>query len=675
MDGESSEADPAADGTPPETFPLLSRIREILVGGALPGEIEGFDEAEAAEAARFVAAAAEHRLPGLPVVRLESVGGGVGRRRMRLAVINDDMPFLVDSVTAAITARNLITHRLLHPIVCVERDERGALRALNPSCEALPLRESWMYLEIERAAASTRQLLVAEIEAALADVRAAVGDWTKLQGRLHGDADRLKDEERAALLHWFADGAMTLLGYQVVPAPGGASAGNDGALGLPRRPGTPLWDEGSTAAAIAYFEQGGRAPLLAKADRRSTVHRRVPFDLVVLPIRDDDGRVRALGMHAGLWTSQALRAPADDVPVLRRRLAALEEELGFDPRGHAGKALRHSIAALPRDLLVSLEREAIKQLVVTAMSLADRPRPTLVLLQSILKGHLFAFVWLPRDELTYGRRLAIGGMLEQAAAGTVSNWSIELGDGDLALVRYTIDVAPGTVLPDGTALNAQLHEMVRGWEPSVEQALEPLVGTARATRLALTLVRQFPESYRARTDAAEAAQDVLRIAALHDSEARGVRLFRRAGDDPGRLRLITYRRGGSIALSEAVPVFENFGFSVLEEQPTPIGARPAAAPATSAAVVGTIHEFLLESPQDGEALLGRAATIEGAIAAVLEHRAENDPFNQLLVAAALEPADIVLLRAWFRYLRQTGLSYGIATAVEACARRPPWPAA
>ena len=660
---------------------MLSEIRDILVGGALPGEIAGFDEAEAAEAARFVAAAAEHRLPGEPVVRLESVGGRIGRRRMRLAVINDDMPFLVDSVTAAITARNLITHRLLHPIVCVERDGRGALRSLDPSCDSLPHRESWMYLEIDRAAASTRQLLVAEIEAALADVRAAVGDWAKLQARLHDDADQLKDEERAALLHWFADGAMTLLGYQAVPpvsAPGGAcelpheadGPDSDGGLGLLRRPGTPLWDEDSTAAAIAYFEQGGRAPLIAKADRRSTVHRRVPLDLVVLPIRGEDGRVSALGMHAGLWTSQALRAPADDVPVLRRRLAELEQELGFDPRGHAGKALRHSIAALPRDLLVSLERDAVKQLVVTAMSLADRPRPTLVLLQSILKGHLFAFVWLPRDELTYGRRLAIGDMLEQAAAGTISNWSIELGDGDLSLVRYTIDVAPGAALPDGPALDAKLHEMVRGWEPSVEQALAPLVGAARATRLALTLVRQFPESYRARTDAAEAAQDVLRIAALQDSEARGVRLFRRAGDEPGRLRLITYRRGGTIALSEAVPVFENFGFRVLEEQPTPIGAAPAAAGATGTDVVGTIHEFLLESAQDCEALLGRAETIEGAIAAVLEHRAENDPFNQLLVAAALEPADIVLLRAWFRYLRQTGLSYGIATAVEALRKAP-----
>ena len=51
--------------------------------------------------------------------------------------------------------------------------------------------------------------------------------------------------------------------------------------------------------------------------------------------------------------------------------------------------------------------------------------------------------------------------------------------------------------------------------------------------------------------------------------------------------------------------------------------------------------------------------IEAAIAAVLEGQAENDAFNQLIVSVGLEPRDVVLFRAWFRYLRQTGLSYSL----------------
>lgn len=635
--------------------PLLDALGAALVDNALPGEISNFEEPDRLEAARFVADTALSRAAGEAVVRLESVGGEIGHRRMRLAIVNDDMPFLVDSIAAAIAARGLIIHRLLHPVLCVDRDPEGGLLSVGPLCSDEERRESFIYLEIDRAAASVRRALVDEIEEVLADVRAAVGDWESLQAKMREDAAGLKDEEAAALLRWFADGAMTLLGYHV-ERPEGRPVG---ALGLLRRAGGRVWDNQSCAAAIDYFEQGGSAPLIAKADRRSTVHRGVPLDLVVLPIREGK-KIVGIGVHAGMWTSHGLRASADEVPVLRHRLAALEQEFGFDPRGHAGKALRHSLASLPRDLLVSLRPEAIRQLVVTAMSLADRPRPTLVLLHSILKGHLFVFVWLPRDDLSTGRRLAIAALLERAADGKVSNWSVELGDGDLALIRYTLDVDPGRKRPDANALNRQLDEMVRGWEPSVEEVLAPLVGPARATRLAMTLVREFPESYRSRTSASEAAQDVLRFAALEGPEARGTRLCGGKDDGGERLRLKTYRRGGHIALSEAVPVFENFGFRVIEEQPTRLGDG----------ALGYIHEFLLESTGDVDAVLGRRELIEEAIAAVLENRAENDVFNQLLVAARLEPRAVVLFRAWFRYLRQIGVSYSLATAVEALRKAP-----
>jgi glutamate dehydrogenase len=650
MTSASMGADKAADPS------ILNAFKNALVDSALPGEVAGFAPEEQDAAAAFIASAAMRRPAGVAVVDLESVGGEVGQRRMRFCVVNDDMPFLVDSIAAAVAARGLIVHRLLHPVVCAERDAEGRLLSVAPFCEERGLRESVMYLETDRTDAKGRRELVADLHRALEDVRASVTDWRALQGRMRADANALADEEGAALLRWFADGAMTLLAYQVEQA---GNAPSD-CLGLARLPGPPLWDAESCAAAITYFEEGGAAPLLAKADRISPVHRRVPLDLVVVPLWED-GRVSAIGIHAGLWTSQALRAPSDGVPVLRRRLALLEEQFGFDPQGHAGKALRHSAASLPRDLLVGLSMEGARALVVTAMSLADRPRPTMLLLQSILKGHLFAFVWLPREELSTSRRLAIGRMIEAAAKGAISSWSVELGDGDLALIRYTLDIEMGSPLPDAAALDAQLNTMVRGWAPSVEEALGAKVGPGRATRLALGYVGGFTESYRARTAAEEAAEDVLRLSGLSDADARDARLYSRPGDGPQQLRLKTYRLGGVIPLSDAVPVFENFGFRVLEEHPS----------ALDDGRTGYLHDFLLEIPA-GEAnqVLARAGSVEKAIAAVLRGEAENDVFNQLLVAAGLKPRDVVLLRAWFRYLRQTGLAYSMQTVVDALRKAP-----
>ena len=518
-----------------------------------------------------------------------------------------------------------------------------------------------MYLEVDRADARGRREIVADLHRVLADVRAAVTDWRAMQARMRADADEAGNEEGAALLRWFADGAMTLLGYEV-ERPDGQPTDT---LGLFRIPGEPT-DPGGALGAMRYFEAGRRrarcSPRPSAAPRSTAGCRSTSSSFR----SSEGGKVTGIGVHAGLWTSEALSSPVEEVPLLRRRLQQLEREFGFDPSGHSGKALRHAVTALPHDLLVSLSVEAVRELVTTAMSLADRPRPTLALVRSILKGNMFAFVWLPRDELTTRRRLAIGKMIEQASQGRISNWSVELGDGDLALIRYTLYVGPETPTPDVAELDRRLDEMVRGWEPSVEEALGELVGPQRATRLALSYLDDFPEAYRIAVPPAEAAQDILRICALDSAAQRDARLYRQPDDGPKRLRLNTYRLAEIIPLSDAVPVFENFGFRVLEEHPT----------ALDEGRLGYVHEFLLEV-RAGEAaqVLERSELVERAIAEVLEGKAENDPFNQLLVAAALAPRDVVLFRAWFRYLRQGGLSYSMVTVVEALRRAPESPTA
>jgi glutamate dehydrogenase len=634
---------------------ILEALSHALVANALPGEVVDFGPAEQREAAEFVAACAMRRPRGVPLVRVETLGGQLGQRRMRIAIANDDMPFLVDSIANTLAARGLTVHRLLHPVVCVERDGDGGLTKLEPLCDDLERRESLMYLEVDREDARGRKDVVAELYRVLADVRAAVTDWRAMQARMRQDADDTGDEEGAALLRWFAEGKMTLLGFEVESAD---SPPRD-TLGLFRLPGDPT-DPGGALGAMRYFEEGGSVPLLAKAERRASVHRRVPLDLVVVPVREN-GAVTGIGVHAGLWTSEALTAPVEEVPLLRARLQQLEREFGFDPSGHSGKALRHAVNSLPHDLLVSLSMDCVRELVTTAMSLADRPRPTIILVRSLLKGNMFAFVWLPRDELTTRRRLAIGSMIEDASQGRISNWSVELGDGDLALIRYTLYVGPETPTPDVAALNRRLHEMVRGWEPAVEEALGLHVGPQRATRLGISYLSDFPEGYRIHTAPDEAAADILRICTLQGTGQRGARLYRASGDSPDRLRLKTYRLGDLIALSDAVPVFENFGVRVLEEVPT----------ALDEGRLGYIHDFVLEMRTgNADEVLARAELVERAIADVLEGKAENDPFNQLLVAAGIGRRDVVLFRAWFRYLRQTGLSYSLITAVDALRRAP-----
>src|SRR5206468_1382516 len=216
------------------------------------------------------------------------------------------------------------------------------------------------------------------------------------------------------------------------------------------------------------------------------------------------------GVHAGLWTSEALRVPPESVPVLRERLKQLADDFGFDPKGHSGKALRHAVASLPRDLVIAVDYGALRDLVMMAMSLADRPRPALLQVRSILRGQLFTFVWLPREELSTVRRTAIAMLLENEVGREITSWSVELGDADLALIRYTQYIDEDSPSPDADGLDAAVVEMVRGWSPAVEAELIAEAGVPRATRLALTYINSFPDGYRARTAPEEGAADILR---------------------------------------------------------------------------------------------------------------------------------------------------------------------
>ncbi|WP_431469675.1 NAD-glutamate dehydrogenase [Sphingosinithalassobacter sp. LHW66-3] len=628
---------------------LTHELEARLTEGALPGELEDFGQAEQAEATAFLAKTAAERPPETPRIALTTYLTGE-RRRMRLAVVNDDMPFLVDSISSAIAAHDIVIHRIIHPVIPVVRDEEGKLTGVGTGKP-----ESMIYIEMERGEARLRRALVAEIERTLDQVRDAVADWPNLQRAIAADADRVLSQEGAALLRWFHDGNMTLLAHEKWRTDGSV----EDQLGLARYTlGSPILAEASRILAAEWFEQGGEAPLLLKSNCISTVHRRVPLDIVVVPLREG-GAVTGLSIHAGLWTSAALHTPPSDVPVLRSRLHALESKCGFDPKGHTGKAMTHALAALPHDLTTAFPAESLESLVLTSMSVADRPRSKLVLIRSTLGRHLFAFVWLPRDEVSTVRRTAIGDMLAQAANARLISWSIALEDGVVALIRYTLDLRGGGHMPDAQALDQRLERMVRGWVPAVEAALAERAGQ-RSTRLALRYANAFPAAYRAVNGAEEAARDILRICSLNGPDDRSVRICADPERD-GVLRIKLYRLGGALPLSDAVPVFENFGFTVIEEVPTRLTDGTNA----------YVHDFEVAlTGAAPEALLRAPSVVENAIAAVLENKAENDSFNRLIVEAEMKPGSVVLLRAWFRYLRQTGMSYGLTTVVDALRRAP-----
>ena len=646
----------------------LKALLRHLKGALLPGDTP-FATKDLDAAARFVLDAARTRTRGHSTLVIESAGDA--RRMLRIAIINDDMPFLVDSIAATIAARGLSIERLVHPIVPVERDSKGVLKALHdkPAKTAKPLanaaRESVIYIETERVDARQRRELERHLKVTLGDVRAAVKDWSKVQAAMAKDANVLADEENAALLNWFNGGMLTQLGH-LIRERGGKTLKP---CGICRKSSRSLLADASYDRAFDWFEENKtRELLIVKANRIANVHRRVPLDLFIVPVRNTkSAKIEALSVHAGVWTSAALASPPAQVPVLHVHSRQIAQDLGFEPTGHAGKALVHALTAIPHDLLLGLERADIARLATAMMGLVDRPRPRIAMAAAPLQRHLFAFIWLPRDLLSTQVRQAIEDMLVNAAGAQMLDWSLEVEGGNLAMLRFVLDIRQSGKLPDSTDLEAQLLDLLRGWNEGVERELAGTEEPSRAAALAARYAAAFPPSYRAAYTPRDAAIDISRLRSLTTDIAgegrnRDARFFGLPSDDDNKLHLTIYQHSGELDLSDAVPVLENFGFRVLTEVATTLDGG----------LLGEIHHFHLALPSGSKAsdLLARAPDLEEAIAAVLNSEAENGPFNRLVVAVGLSAGEANWLRAFYRYLRQTGMGFTIYTVVDALVAAP-----
>jgi glutamate dehydrogenase len=666
-----------------------------LFDTALPGELEDLDSVGRAAIAQFMASAVADRSPSQSIVHLEPADtgdadarGAMRPRRMALAIISEDKPFLVDSASAAITAAGLDIDRLLHPVIDVRRDMHGRLLevvGLGKGVQAPDVtRESMIYVELERAPARARAELVASLQGVLADVDAAVSDWPAMLAALRLAARNLTDNpppiaphraaEALAFLEWLAADNFTLLGVRRFIVSGdlddpAVELVSDGGLGLLRDPKFPVWTgvagDDDTPQALKSQLASPEPLLITKSGAVVSVHRRVNGDMISVKGFDNQGRVISETRFLGLYTSSALAASPRQVPLLRRKVGEIIDSVGFSATGHSGKALIHLLENFPRQELFEAPAAQLRNMALGLLSLLDRPRAKLFARSDAFGRFVSILVYVPRDSYSSTVRENVGHMLTEATGGRLSRYEVELRSEGLARVHYIIALPEAVAAAFGPEqeadLDRRLRQLVRGWEQDLEAALAREAGPARAARLSISHGRAFSASYRAQHNAEEAASDILALAALHDADDRCVQLLRQPGHDT-QLRLKIYRLGKIIPLSEAVPVLENFGLRVIEEFPFDLAGGK----------LGWIHDFVLEVDDaaglaDWDALKTR---VESALTGVLLGLQENDGFNALTVATGLDARAAGWLRAYFRYMRQTGVTYGLMTVVDALRRYP-----
>ncbi len=286
-------------------------------------------------------------------------------------IVNDDMPFLVDSTRMAVNRQGYAIHLMLHPIMKVKRDGEGRLvEALPPDAEdedAIP--ESIIHVEIDRQTEpEVLQALNDCIDSVLGQVRAAVEDWPDMRERVYSLVSELEENappideddlaEAKALLEWIADDNFTFLGYREYKL-----LTEDGEDALKNVPGTGLGILRETSPRPVSQSFAKLPPEirrlayepyllnLTKANSRSVIHRPSYMDYVGVKKFDDSGEVTGERRFLGLYTFSAYSMSVLDIPIVRRKARYVLDRAGFPPGSHNEKDLIEILEIYPRDEL------------------------------------------------------------------------------------------------------------------------------------------------------------------------------------------------------------------------------------------------------------------------------------------------------------------------------------
>jgi glutamate dehydrogenase len=625
--------------------------------------------------------------PGRHKLSIRSGSPAVGSTPVSvIEIVNDDMPFLIDSVLGELQARGLEVRLLLHPILKTRRDKDGNLLDLTSASDTRwkdSRQESYIAIHIDALPEAQARDLSEAISAILADVRVVVADWQAMLARLKAAIGELEMapatvpadllEESIAFLHWLARDNYTFLGAQEFELKGDAASGDlvrvpGKGLGVLADPKVHVLRRGTELVAMTpevrrfFFLP---APLIiTKSNVISRVHRRVHMDYIGVKTYHKDGTPKGELRIVGLFTSQAYVLSPSQIPFLRHKVASVLAASGFPPASHDGKALLNILETFPRDELFQIGVERLQEYSRGMLDLVTRPRVRMFVRIDRFDRFVSALVYVPRDRFNSGVRERIGALLAEAYNGRVSAYFPYFpSEGPLVRLQFIIGRYSGvTPKADVAQLERRVSDIVRTWEDRLLDALAALGD--RGDALKAKYAAAFSIGYQETFPVERALEDIKRIERLGPDQPVAVAFYRPAGAPPGRAHAAVYRFGGPISLSQRVPVLENLGFSAIDERSYAIMPR-----FSEGVREVTLHDMLLETAEgDAIDLPRHDARLEACFLAVFHGAADNDAFNRLIVAAGADWREAAVLRAYASYLRQLGSPFGMRYVADALNR-------
>ena len=509
------------------------------------------------------------REPGQPKVRVFNPSvdeHGWQSTHTVVEIVNDDMPFLVDSMQMELQRQRLTLHFIAHPIV---ECRATAPRASPGPRRGAARRESLMHIEVDRLAEpGRRNALAADIVRVLGDVRPVVTDWSAMRERMLADRRRARQRRAAAppeeigetraFLHWLADDHFTFVGYRCYDA----VDGEDGlGLAIDRaracgllRPQPARRVPRASAAAGEAAREGARA---GAADRHQGELAGDGAPSGATSTASGSSASTPPARSSASTASSASSPPRPTavpcrIPLLRRKIARTLELADLPPNSHDAKAMVQILETFPRDEMFQIAEDELLEMGLGILQLQERHRIAVFTRKdpygasSPASSTCRATVTTPRS----ARRSA--PFLEEAYQGEQTAVYTQVGDAPLARAHFVIATKPGQVPDvDPRRLEAFVADAARTWSDHLRDALVLARGEEEGVNLHRRYRDAFPTAYREAFAASAAVADARFIEDVLADGGVEILLYRDDTAEGPRCKL--FHAGAPVALSEACP--------------------------------------------------------------------------------------------------------------------------
>ncbi len=649
----------------------VEKLAAFLKARAPAEDLSDYDPGVFEHAAGLAYAALKRHKRGDSVISIDEDPALLrhGRPVSAITIVNDNMPFLFDSITGEIAESAGEASLVLHPVILVKHDKNGVADLVGDGSagksDPQADRVSLIHVHVARMGKEAAEALKGRLAHILSQVRASVTDWKPMLARLDQAIHDFryvpvpldKDEvtESIAFLEWLRDDNFTFLGMREFKYVGGEKSGSlertkKVGLGILADPDVRVLRRGAepvtTTPEIRAFLHGPEPLLVTKANAKSVVHRRIYLDYIGVKTFDAKGKLTGELRIVGLFTSTAYTRSVMKIPYLRSKANAVIARSGFDPGDHSGKALINVLESYPRDELFQISVPILRKHAEAILALGERPRVRALFRVDQFDRFVSVIVFVPRDRYDSNVRERIGDFLKTIFDGRLSAYYPAFPEGSLARVHFIIGRS-GDKTPkvETAALEAGLRAIVRTWDDALREAAAD-AGVAPAM---VAIANRLPQSYRNSFPADIALRDAGRIANVGPENPIAIDFYRLGDHTPSDAGLKIYHHGMPVALSKRVPLLENMGFRVISERTFEIEAEEGAAPTF-------VHDMELVNgfgqPID---LSDGGALLEEVFLSVWRGETDNDAYAALVQTAGMGAHQIQLLRAYGRYLQQAGI--------------------